>query len=56
MVDTAGDESLQPKEDDYIPFPTVDSDDDDSSSSGLDILGDSGIYNPNKDYSWYGRY
>jgi hypothetical protein len=57
VIGTAGDESLQPKEDDYIPFPAVDSDDDDdSSSSGSDGSDDSGVYDPNNDYSWHGRY
>jgi hypothetical protein len=39
---------------DYIAFPLVDSDcDDDSSSSNL---GESELYNSDKDYSWFGKY
>jgi hypothetical protein len=60
VIDTAGDKSLQLKEDDYIPFPAFSaadsSDDDDSSLSGSDRSDDSGIYNLNKDYSWYRQY
>jgi hypothetical protein len=57
VIDTAGDESLQLKEDNYIPFPVVDSDDnDDSSLFGSDGSDDSGVYDSNKDYSWHGRY
>jgi len=60
VIDTARDESLQPKEDNYIPFPAfpaADNDDDvDSSSSGLDRSNNSGIYDSNKDYSWHRRY
>jgi hypothetical protein len=46
LVDTVGDESLRPKEDDYILLPAVDSDNnDDSNSSGSDRSDDSSIYN-----------
>jgi hypothetical protein len=54
VVDTTGNQSLQPQEKDFIPFPTIDSDSDTlGSGSGLD---ESGLYNSNNDYSWYRRY
>jgi hypothetical protein len=53
VIDTIGDQSLQPKEEDYIRFPSPDSDDDNTSTSGLD---DSEVYDSDKDYSWYSRY
>jgi hypothetical protein len=54
VIDNIGDQSLQPKEEDYIRFPGPDSDGDDNiSTSGSDDLE---VYDSDKDYSWYRRY
>jgi hypothetical protein len=55
ITDDIGDESLRPLEQDYIPFPSLESDDtDDSSNSSSEESG----FNTDseKDYSWEGRY
>jgi hypothetical protein len=50
VLDPTGDQSLTQ---DYIAFPPVDSNCDDSSSSES---GESELYDSDKDYSWFGRY
>ena len=50
VLDATGDQSLTQ---DYIAFPLVDSNCDDSSSSKS---GESKLYNSDKDYSWFRRY
>jgi hypothetical protein len=51
IVDIAGDQSLKQ---DFLPFPSINSDDDDDSSTpGSD---ESGLYDSDNDYSWYGRH
>jgi len=50
ILDPTGDQSLTQ---DYIAFPPVDSNCDDSSSSES---GESELYDSDKDYSWFGRY
>jgi hypothetical protein len=55
VVDTTGNQSLQPQEKDLIPFPTIDSDNNDSntSDSGSGLLGSSklGLHDSDNDYS-----
>ena len=50
VLDPTGDQSLTQ---DYMAFPPVDSNCDDSSSSES---GESELYDSDKDYSWFGRY
>jgi hypothetical protein len=57
VVDTTSNQSLQPQEKDFIPFPTIDSDNDDSNTSGSRSgSNELGLYNSDNDYSWYRRY
>jgi hypothetical protein len=52
ILDTTGDQSLMQ---DYVAFPRVDSDCDDSTISSSES-GESELYNSDKDYSWFRRY
>ena len=51
ITDTIGDQSLQPSEDSFISF-SIDSNVDMNASDS----DDSGLWNLNKNYSWYERY
>jgi hypothetical protein len=52
VTDTIGDQSLQQ---DYMAFLEAESDDTSTSGSGSGSE-ELGLYDSNKDYSWYGRY
>jgi hypothetical protein len=55
ITDIVGDESLQPKEEEYIAFRNLGNDDSSTSDSSSDSS-ESGLYDSDHDYSWHGRY